>query len=85
MNAADESEHESIESDDEFQICQVCNVEEVLLFMYTYFSYLKWFYKHNSRQNLLFLKTSNRVVVHKISDFSILRFTIRIVRYGTIL
>lgn len=31
MNTADESDHESTESDDEFQICEVCNnVEEVL-------------------------------------------------------
>lgn len=36
MNAADESEHESTESDDEFQICQICNVEEVLLFIYCF-------------------------------------------------
>jgi hypothetical protein len=63
MNAADESEHESNESDDEFQICQICNVEEVLLFL-CILLYLKWFYKLNSR-HLLFLKKSNRIVVHK--------------------
>lgn len=34
MIVAAESDHESTESDEEFQICEICNSEEVIFIFY---------------------------------------------------